>query len=476
MIAAILSLFLILLVIAKLVIGDALAFRFIMIYLGWWTLWLSISTLNLLGMYPVSSRAYFLLLMNVFFFTCGYISYTGRSSIKGLIRDYSVLFENYNRKIRHNFGAKFWLLLLVVYLFYYYVKYNSAVIEMGAAEARNLRYYVGRVFGSTFEVLFYNYLVEALAIMLLVLIAYSIVLGSVKNVVFLLAVIGFGLFALIGAGRTVIINAGLFIIILVVSRNIINPPGRQIDYSRRDNLGLYEIKRKRLVYQVIISTIIMVSYAVYITARRMQIYEIDSETILIAGREFANQVLTYAIGSFRMLDYSLNNPDLFGFHFGRLTLAGVDEFFGYALRAMGYDYPVLNSLIGAITQEQINIGSGYFNALYTCAFRFYYDFGYAGVMVLPFIFGMIVRKSIVMFVSLPCISTLSIMLLLLTDAVTSTLSWPLAAPAHLIFLAGFYLLYRKKRNSQRRWRSGQDQAGETTTGQQAPGAPGGEYS
>lgn len=426
--------FLLIGILVRVVVRDRIAFTFISIYLGWWGLCLVVSSLDLLGMNPVSSFTYFLLLLNVSMFTAGYLWLGPAPAEPEQVVDYRPLAESFQRHLEQNRVIRGGLVLLLLYLAYYFIRYQALVSQLGPAEARNIRFYTAGGLGSTGELLLFNFIIEAVAIYLVIIVTYSIILGSVRNWIFVLSAVNFVLYASIGAGRTSMVQAGLFLVFLAIIRHVIQPdPGTQVEADT-------PVRKKILPYLLVASTL-LVSYSIYLTATRMFSEEITWDVFAYAGEEFSKHVLSYSTGPFRALDYAIQHPSTYGYHFGRLTFGALDEVIGWPMRMLGVDYQIMNHFMGEITQQPIIIGNEELNALYTCVFKFYFDFGVIGVIVFPFLFGVGVRKAIALFDARPCFSTFSVMLFCLGVAFFSTQIWFIAAPASLVFLLIAYLLY-----------------------------------
>jgi magnesium-transporting ATPase (P-type) len=204
-------------------VGDCVAIAVARLYLGWWALCLVASALNLLDIYPVSPFAYFLLLLNVAMFMAGFIA-AGRGDDRAVERDaLGPLARSFDQRVVANRA----MLAVLIGLSVYYVRYLEVLADVGPSEARNIRFSIGTIFGSAFEALMFNYFAEALAIVLVVIVAYSLVLGSIRNWVFFWALVDLYLFASIGAGRTLIVEAGVFVLFLAFVRSALRPRSRE---------------------------------------------------------------------------------------------------------------------------------------------------------------------------------------------------------------------------------------------------------
>ncbi len=446
---ALIAFFATLLALTEWLVRDRIALVVARLYLGWWALCLVVSSLDPMDLFPVSGFAYALLLLNVGMFMLGFVGVghgveprTGPAIGRGLERDFRDRVER-NRVLLAVLVGLFPILLR------YYLRYQDALAEVGLVEARNLRYYVGPVFGTTLEVLAYNYFAESVALALACIVAYALVLGSVASWVFVWSAADLVLFTGIGGGRTIIVQGGLFLVLLALLRGSFQ--GTRSDGSAGEIPGEGEGRRKSLLLFVGLPGILMLAFMVYQTFARMVSLEtgvqvlLDGELVSVAAQTFLDHVWNYSIGPFRALDHALRNPSLFEFHHGRLTFAAIDEMIGYPLRLLGFNYPILNHEIGAITQEAIFIGSDEFNALYTAVFRYYFDFGVPGVAVFAAAFGAGVRWCVLWFEDEPTVASLAVVLFLFGAAMLSTQLWHLSSPAAVFFLAGAYAVHRRSR-------------------------------
>lgn len=448
MIAVVAVMFATLMVVAEFTIRDRFAATVARLYLGWWGLCLGASTLNLRGMHGVSDLTYLLLVLNAAMFLFGFIA-AGHAARPVAVEPLGALARSYRERVAGSRVTKYILVCFAMYLVLYYSRYARLLQELGPAEARGIRYNIGTLFGSALEALVFNYIAEAMAIGLVVIIAYALVLGSVRNWIFWLALTDLFLFASIGAGRTVIVLAGAFVVLLALTRGVLEARARAGNAVERPTR--ISSRRKSIVFTVLFPVAAMGVFMVYLTLSRLVALDrphailVDGEYALLGGEQLLEQIYGYSVGPFRALDHALSRPDLFGLHFGRLTLGAVDEMLGYIFRLFGFDYSIANDEFGLIVQQPIFIGSTDFNALYTAVARFYYDFGIAGVVVIPLLLGVAVRAAVRLFNTSPSVYTLGIALFLYGVALLSMQTWHLSSPAALVFLGGAAWLHRKSR-------------------------------
>ncbi len=405
-------------------VRDPMARTLLRLYLGWWGVCLVASTLDPMGIDPVSPFAYLLLLLNVGGFTTGFaLAGRGVEPVVGS-EAFRPLFRKFDHDLLVSRGVLVFLVASGLYLLRYAVRFIAAVVEAGPFEARNLRFGVGPVFGSAAELLIYNTFAEALAIGLVVLVAYVLVLGNARSWTFAAAVLDLVLFAIIGAGRTILVQAGVFVAVLAILRRSLQPGDRH----------------KSLLAWVVTPAVVGAGAMLLLTMFRLFSVETgleilqDGDVLRVSAEALVENLWSYAIGPFRALDQAIQHPSRYGYQFGRLTFGAIDELVGYPLRMLGVNYKVMNNEIGLRLQDVIEVGSGEFNALYTAVFRFYYDFGVPGVVVLSGLFGFLVRGAVLWFQSCPSPWTLGALLFLFGAALLSMQTWHLAGPGAFSFL------------------------------------------
>ena len=431
-------------------VRDKLSRVFLSIYICWWALLLIISTFNPYGLYAVSDNTYLVLVLNVSIFSFGFIlSGPKQRASKNNNIDAIYRFIHSFESLLKNKIFKIILLLFTIVLGYYFIRYNSVIKNYGLVNVRTIRYYVGYLFGSTIEVLFYNYFIEGSSYFIIFAVAFSIVWGRINNIVFYLLILSFFFYSALGAGRTASIDVVLNIVFLVIIKKIISPknPLSQNSFPLR-----FQHINKRRRYYIVLALIAFYGLAVYLTSFRTGLTEISVENFVIGNDVLTQQIIVYCTGPFRALDYAITNlQGTFGFHYGRLTFAAFDELIGYFFRYLGVDYPVMNHLMGSFISGSIQIGYNQsFNALYTCIFSFYFDFGIIGVILLPFLYGFLFRRIIVNFEYEHTLTNLFILIVVSVTTINSVFTWKYGAPALILILCGASVVSHPKLSKRKR--------------------------
>ena len=426
-------------------VRSRLANRLLSIYIVWWMSLLLISTYNLFELNPVSNTAYSLLLLNVAMFTTGFLSSCAiqknySTNCSDLIANISITF---NKKLNKKLVV-LPLFLLTMLLAYYAYKYINIINNQGVAEARNLRYYVGELFGSTFELLFFNYIIESTAIIMLFVISFRFAWwGKVNTILVSLAIIYIGFFSLVGAGRIVILELGFYFVYLYLIKKIIS-----YKYSASKSFFIFQnpINKKTCFLMIVLPLVYCTM--VYLTGIRLGLFEPTLDNFTLSNRIFMEHISVYLLGPLRAFDHALYNfNESLGFNFGRLTFAGFDEIIGNFFRLID-DYQIMNHLSGAITSQGIDIGLNYeFNALYTCVYNYYFDLGLLGVILFPFFYGFVNHRIISNFECNPTTVSLFLLVFVSVSTITSVMSWKFQMPAAVIVLLGAYLFHLKNKKS-----------------------------
>lgn len=440
----ILLLFGFLLLLSWMLIKDKLSLVFLQLYLIWWGLLLFVSTLNPYGLYAVSTKVYAILILSIFCFSFGFITnryIRTRYSDEGPVLTQEVLLDKFDKLSK----SKLYLFALISFSLFisrYLLQYQKIIILYGTEEARNMRFFVGAVFSSSAEIFFYNFFIESFSILVTIYLAFSLVWLRF-NKAFYLSILFIYIYSSFGAGRGIIIELGFYISFLFIVKNKMIGSANSIDSV----MELKKLKSQRLKVILVILPILLCLYlfSIYLSNYRSGVFEFTLDAFIDGNNEFMSQIVVYCVGSFRALEYGINNiAKEIGYTYGSLSFGGIDEILGVTLNVLGVKYEYSNVIYGIKTSTNFQIGFDQsFNALYTNVFSQYLDFGLAGVIVLSFFWGLVFNKVIVFFQRTQTIYSLFIVSFLFVAAIMTALSWKLQAPSSWIFLGALYLLRNK---------------------------------
>ena len=186
----------------------------------WWSILLIVSYFAPYGRYKISFNTYiliwlFLSVFNIFFsLSCSKKNkYDNTLNYKNFQSKNEELSRQYVQYLLNNKKLTIILYAITIILLYYTIRYGSIMTKENILNARNYRFYVGGLFKSTYELLFYNFIVSAFRYYFAFVVAFSIIFGMVKNLQFMLCLIDLFLYSYIGSSR---LPLGLLIISILI--------------------------------------------------------------------------------------------------------------------------------------------------------------------------------------------------------------------------------------------------------------------
>jgi oligosaccharide repeat unit polymerase len=388
----------------------------------WWAFWLAISSLNLYGLYPVTTKIYYLLLLNVVMFFVGFLNgniFRSKNINSDLNLDIRI-------KVLNNKLLTGLLVIVFLTLIYYFFKFNSISFLL-PEDLRMQRFTVGELFSSVVELYFFNYFIEAFVYALYAIIAYMIIYNKSKNIVFIMYLLCLILYAGIGSGRGPILYLLVALCLLYFIRNK--------DANKLNNSFLMEVRRNRkykarLVISLLVFVPGIIVYAAWLTAVRGGYSEFSWDVIKIGFEGQYKQLIIYYTGPFRALEFG--------------TLGGIDEIINNALTIIGIKTAPINVTIGGLLQgTPITVGDNIsFRYAYTSVMIHYLDIGVTGIIILPYLFGLFARKSIFFFENNPSLPSLIIIIVMFQTMIFSVFSWGLQSPSSIIVITTCYVLHK----------------------------------
>ena len=157
-----------------------------------------------------------------------------------------------------------------------------------------------------------------------------------------------------------------------------------------------KVKRFRQLLFLLISMVFLIGL---ITTMRLNVNTVGNDGFNNAVEATTRQVLSYSVGPISAFDYAIENDymnRIGGLKYGRLTLSGPELFIYIILNKIGINYEkALDKLVIIKQDDTIDIGDNtWWNALYTSLLYYYLDFGWVGIVLFPFIFGVLSRSCI----------------------------------------------------------------------------------
>ncbi|MEH6891477.1 O-antigen polymerase [Bacillus sp. JJ864] len=415
-------------------------------YMLFWGFWILISLSNPFGLYEVSEKTYFTILLSLFCFGIGCILI---DSSKILIKENDSIITNDNSFTKLN-SKRFLILQFIIFaiLFFYYLKYSSLLSSMTLDDQRRIVYTVGLLFNSTYEMLFYNWIIKPIMMISVIMVMVNYIIYGRKNVSLVISLLNCVLFSFIGNGRLIYFDLLIYILIAVAFKK---------SFSKFKQIPKFHIRKSTLKKSILfIIGIFVLLYVMNSTSARR--IGLENPSLYQMWDTFVNysfkQGIVYFTGPLRALDYFLtsNIADSVGYTFGRSSFAGIEEVIVSFLSSFLHDPSIaLNSAnytTSSFTVPNIQIGTDQtFNALYTHVMNFYLDCGLIGIVVLSTLYGII--SGIVFKYCLRNINIYKISLLVyyIHHLVVSEFRWDYQSPASWIII--FSLIIISKRYEKR---------------------------
>ena len=183
----------------------------------------------------------------------------------------------------------------------------------------------------------------------------------------------------------------------------------------------------------------------YLTAFRRGALGFNVNAVLGNFDILYDQILGYSTGPLSGLSYLLDTGTMENHWFvGRAVLLnGFEEVFTYLLSFVGIHISCAKNVLGAIANIQYGIGNRSMNALFTCIYWFYSDFGYLGVVLFTGVFAWTGKKVVSRFVSKPNIFTLMLAIHFSYFMFMSNMIWQINNVDSLVYMLIIYILHKK---------------------------------
>ena len=350
----------------------------ISIFLAFWCITLFLSNFNPFGLYDVSHRTYFLLLLFVISFCGGVFSCKSLQIQHINCMDFSLLIE----RIIIN---KYFLLIIIfldAVLLHLYIKEQAILSIYSVADVRvNLDELLYE--GNSFLGLIRNMFILPLIPILSFLGTYLLMYNRKRLIPLFLILFFVVVSALLGGSRGGILKIAVYCVFMITCKCIFN---------NKQNKSSFFLQFLKLSPIIIIILVVMSNMT---AQREFDMHGFSWEGIKLGSESLAKHFVVYCVGPFRALDYSLNNNYLEivdGYKWGKCSLGFIDGMLSLVLNSLGIGYqPAYRPLAKLVQENWIYVGAGEsFNFAYTALLFYYIDLGVLGIIIFPFIFGRIV--------------------------------------------------------------------------------------
>lgn len=412
---------------------DSTSKRMLNMFVIYWFVSLFLASLKVFGIREVNTVTFIILMLGVFFFSIGFlIPAKKRSSSSAIVKnDISIQIE----KLTNSFFFKVLIVIASVYIYTLLATFFRTLLFYGSLADVRTDYYSQDLYGPLF-VQINTFILRPLYLVVLPVFAYQLLYK--RN--WLCLLMGFYLFGYesLGGGRIgyVRIVLGVAFIAYCLLRTF------------KDN------KRKGYTIVVVGGVLLFGLLSIVSAARKGEVGTGSSARQL--GTEVAfEHLVTYTAGPIAAFDHYLENDLthnlLGGYQYGNVTLTPLISFVNLFTSRLGISFnKPADELIIYKQETMIDLAPdiSYWNALYTANVYYYSDFGAFGVILFPFLFGLLISwlvSKLYRYRSLAIVMILSFCMWCMMDSV---LDYAFTSPYDVLTLIiMFFIGTRKKYRS-----------------------------
>lgn len=386
MVIIVLIIFCVLFYIAKTKVRDLFSKVVVYSFLGYWGFSLTMTSMSVFDIYPVSIKTYCYVLLAIIAFFAGLL--TVKIPRAYVERDeYSeVLSLNITRLL-----GNYWFIALILWAAYFCYKYS--VIAMTVASFQD-----HAEMADQYEQIFQNNSTEQFLFGFIIMpvfhvssVLLSFLLLNYKQmlkkylfqfVVLIVLLIGY---ILISGGRVSFVILAMYLFVTYCCTT---------SYKK-----VLEVKFSKLLKVLAVTIFILFGISImtnYKDAGRL----FGGTTASVSREEFgeaAELAAQYSVLPVVMFDYALEHDydEKFGLQFGKATLTGVDSWVEIILNRFGIKYKSSRYIMEYFQETIVQYSATrYANYAYTGILYHYLDFGILGILFFPFIFGLCMRRII----------------------------------------------------------------------------------
>lgn len=366
-------------------VTDRVSKYLIFIYSSYWCLSLFICFINPYQFYPVSYETYILLLLHIILFVVGFLLVNNVSDKKISRSNLNILNILYN---------KFFIVLFLVcllFVLFVFVKQQSLLAFYSLTDVRGD--FVELALGKNgVAFLMYTIVASAMYHFSLCCVMYLLFFDRKWGLIIPLFLYVL-LFSLLGGGRAQIMNIAYYMLgMWILSDRIVSLQQRKVANFKMP----YSLKI--MAPLILFFGIVVMSFMTAMRSGNYNDFSVEAfwDGLNILGLTFVE----YSIGPIVAFDEAISS-DIYlnqsgGYWYGRATFAGFDYLFYMFGRIVGlYFDSAYDNTTSLLQHESVMVAPDRgWNYAYTSCMYYYYDFGYIGVLMFPFVLGIIVRKLI----------------------------------------------------------------------------------
>lgn len=407
---------------------DYLSWRVLFFFVFYWIFSIGLSEMGIFGLSKVSNSTYLMLTGGIVSFMFGYslikITPNRTESIneKNIIPQIAAMTSNVLFLII--------MAVLTIYIATLYASFIQRIILLSSMTEARGEAYSGNLYGYFFD-LMNSLLLSPLNMFLLPVWALLLILKK-RNVFFWISTFFITIYASLRGGRIEYIQ--IIVIIFFVY------------YCLFDRI---KQKRNFIFYSVLAGAFVF-AVLCYTSALRNGQFGFSKQTWEVGSEIALKQIQTYSAGPISAFDYGVNDnyvDKIGGYQYGRITLTSLDRLVCLFLRRIGLPAHDAMEAFAEIKQNLwIDIGEIRFNALYTAFMPFYLDFGIYGVIIIPFILGIVVRSSIRWMYRNFNIYSIILVSILFYTMFRSVMDWNFYNSMDVVLLIFLYYKGKQRRN------------------------------
>lgn len=365
---------------------EFLSKRILMIYSILWGTVISISSFGLYDFNIPSGKVLLMMAIHVFAFVLGF------SSVRITSEDGSHFsLDELDRRLDRLTSNPLFIIItciLSVYIIFLVSKFFALIAVMSMSDLRT-DFYESNIYGTLFSII--NGPILSTFNLLLIPVFSWMCFKKMNWLTIIQGVFLFG-YASLGGGRFGFVRIGVGLLFVGFCL-----------YLNKNN-------RSQRIRQLLFLLFGIVLIIGLMTTMRLSVDTKGDDGLDNAVESTSRQILSYAVGPISAFDYAIDNDykdRIGGFKYGALTLSAPELFIYIVLNKIGINYnKALDKLVTIKQDEYIAIGdNSWWNALYTSLLFYYLDLGWVGIVIFPFMFGILFRyfiKKMFMTNSLSC--------------------------------------------------------------------------
>lgn len=380
----IISVYILLIVLIKLEVKDQISRRLSFTYVSYWCISLFLCNINPFGYYKVSMNTYWLLLGHIIAFMIGFILIKPKSCF--YVRN-KLCFFSAEKVVRSELFIAFYLICLTFILVLFYRQRLLLAIYTFSEVRGDFMSMILEDSGLAY--LFYEIVGMGFFHFTLCILSYMILFER-RWVCIIMLFIYDVIWAIVTGGRAQVMTFGFYFLSLFIIANYIQS-------VKTGNISKYKLSTKAILI-MFLSVIGMVFSLSIVSFMKESTGDINNEAISEGFSRLGMDLGEYSAGPIVAFDQGMKDSEILPkkFQYGAATFCGADYFLYIALRRFGiHEKSSYDETTHVFQEALMNISPDRgWNYAYTSCMYYYHDIGTYGVILIPFLFGLVTRKVI----------------------------------------------------------------------------------